>query len=387
MSKRQHSKKKRRASKHIPSSAASKSKLTLDNHELGPEQLGRIIAHYGQQLEVEPLSNHPTAEPLASDASALIGNAKTLDLTSDNSTSDATNDNTDNAKAADSIEPPPNVRCFARSQLGSLVTGDRVIWQMGSNNTGVITKRLERTSELAQSDKRGQKKIIAANIDLIIIVAAAQPAANYHSIDKYLVACESLDIEPLILFNKFDLVSDTEQRDDYLKTKANCFEMQQHYQSIGYNFLLTSSLNGEGIPALKSAMKNKNAVFIGLSGAGKSSLINHLLPDVSQAVNALSESSGLGTHTTTTAKLFHLPEGGNIIDSPGIREFALWPLSPQQMASSFVEFRPYIKLCKFRDCHHIQEPGCAVKQAHLDGKITRTRIENYYHLLQADESS
>jgi len=269
MSKRQHNKKRRRVSSSTPSSAASKAKISQDNHELGPEQLGLIIAHYGQQLEVEPLSNHPIAEPLASDASA------------------------------DSIEITHNVRCFARSQLDSLVTGDRVVWQMGSNNIGIITKRLERTSELAQSDKRGQKKIIAANIDLIIIVAAAQPAANYHSIDKYLVACESLDIEPLILFNKFDLVSNPDQRDDYLKTEANCFEMQQHYQSIGYNFLLTSSLNGDGIAALKSAMKNKNAVFIGLSGAGKSSLINHLLPEVSQAVNALSESSGLGTHTTT----------------------------------------------------------------------------------------
>ncbi|PCJ12822.1 MAG: ribosome biogenesis GTPase RsgA [Gammaproteobacteria bacterium] len=344
MSKRQHNKKPRRAAPQA--SSTNSARPGQDNHELGPEQLGRIIAHYGQQLEVEPLANTPGA-------------------------------------THPEIE---NIRCFARSQLGSLVTGDRVIWQMGSNNVGIITQRLERTSELAQPDNRGQKKIIAANIDLIIIVGAAQPAANYHAIDKYLVACESLDIEPLILFNKFDLVSDPEQRDEYLKTQTNCFEMQQHYQDIGYRFILTSSVDGSGIDELKAIMRNKNAVFIGLSGAGKSSLINHLMPEVSQAVNALSESSGLGTHTTTTAKLFHSPDGGNIIDSPGIREFALWPLTPQQMASSFIEFRPFIELCKFRDCHHTREPGCAVKQAHLDGKITNSRIENYCRLLEPDDS-
>ncbi|MGC8121739.1 small ribosomal subunit biogenesis GTPase RsgA [Marinobacter sp. VGCF2001] len=302
-----------------------------DAGELGPEQTGLIIAHYGQQLDVE----------------ALEGD-----------------------------EPGRVFRCFVRANIDSLVTGDRVVWRSGKSETGVIVARCERDNLLQRPDNFGALKPVAANIDHIILVIAPEPEPHDNLIDRYLVASESSDIPAVILLNKTDLIND--QNRDQIE------ELLARYQALGYRVERTSAAENTGKPApeVDALVRHQTSAFVGQSGVGKSSIIQTLLPDELLRVGAVSESTGKGVHTTTTAKLFHLPGGGDLIDSPGIREFGLWHMTPQEVEYGFREIRPLIGLCKFRNCRHMGDPGCALDAAADAGEISRARLKSFHRILQ-----
>lgn len=296
----------------------------LEGGDLGPEQHGLVIAHFGVQVDVE---------------------------------------------GDDGVVS----RCHLRANLPTLVTGDRVVWRAGNQGQGVIVAQLPRTSELCRPDARGQLKPVAANVDQIVIVFAPLPQPHANLIDRYLVAAEHAGIRPLLLLNKADLLD--EENSPFIDGLLGT------YRQLGYPVLEVSAQQGAGMAELRAALDDRVSVFVGQSGVGKSSLVNGLLPGVDLKVGALSELTGKGTHTTTTARLFHFPEGGDLIDSPGIREFGLAHVSRDEVEAGFIEFRDLLGRCRFRDCRHDQEPGCALLQALADGRIQPQRLASYRHIV------
>ncbi len=319
---------------------AARRDLTAENQlldgDLGPEQEGLVIAHYGAQLAIEPASHD----------GEYIG--------------------------------LPAKRCHIRANLGSLVTGDRVIW-CDREPMGVVVARLDRSSELCRPDPYGDLKTVAANIDYVIIVVAPYPQPHANLIDRYLVAAETQQIQPIILLNKIDRL------DEHNRLDINT--LVAPYETLGYKVLRASAKSAQSLSEVSGFLVNKTCVFVGQSGVGKSSLINSLLPGVNTRVGDLSESTQKGTHTTTTAYLFHFPQGGQLIDSPGIREFGLWHMSRDQLLNGFVEFRSLIGHCRFRDCKHDQEPGCAIQKALNTGEITQARMASFLHILNTLDKS
>ncbi|MCC8380603.1 small ribosomal subunit biogenesis GTPase RsgA [Xenorhabdus sp. PB30.3] len=317
-----------------PLSRNDAQKPELDDSQFGEPQEGLVISRFGQHADIE-----------AADASIQ--------------------------------------RCNIRRTIRSLVTGDRVVWrpalqlQSDVKVNGIVEAVHERTSVLTRPDYYDGIKPIAANINQIVIVSAILPELSLNIIDRYLVACETLNIEPLIVLNKIDLL-DEESR-EWINGVMDI------YRHIGYRVLEVSSHTGEGIPELVQLLADKISIFAGQSGVGKSSLLNTLLPDNENTilVNEVSDNSGLGQHTTTTARLYHFPQGGDVIDSPGVREFGLWHLTPEQVVQGFIEFRDYLGSCKFRDCKHLDDPGCALRDALERGVIAEERFENYHRILES----
>jgi ribosome biogenesis GTPase len=266
-------------------------------------------------------------------------------------------------------------RCKQRKNLGAIVPGDRVRFTGEHDDNSVIVAVEPRESLLARPDNRGRQKAIAANLDRIFIITAIKPELNEGLVDRYLVAAESLGITPVIVLNKIDLADE--------ETLDSLRERMRIYEQLGYAVIYTSAKREHGLDALLSALKSHASILVGQSGVGKSSLVNALLPEVDAEVGEISDATGKGMHTTSASRLYHLPNGGDLIDSPGVREFGLWNVSPEELTQGFIEFRPFLGLCRFSDCQHRSEPDCAIQQAMDEGKISRQRFESYWRILDS----
>ncbi|GGB51996.1 putative ribosome biogenesis GTPase RsgA [Oceanisphaera marina] len=303
---------------------------TIDDSQLGPQQEGLVISRFGQHADIE-----------------------------------------DNERQIH--------RCNLRRTLSSIVTGDRVVWRPGLDTSqgisGVVEAVHPRQTVLTRPDFYDGVKPVAANIDQIVLVSSVLPELSCHVIDRYLVAAEDVEMPPMIVLNKVDLLSD-EQR-------QQAEQLLQRYCDIGYQVLYVSCDTGEGVEQLKQAFNEHTSIFVGQSGVGKSSLVNAVMPHVGAVTGAVSDNSGLGQHTTTTARLYHFPSGGTLIDSPGIREFSLWHLAPERVAWCFREFREYLGGCRFRDCKHGIDPGCLIQEAKENGNIHPERLESYHRIMSA----
>ncbi|GAA6136688.1 small ribosomal subunit biogenesis GTPase RsgA [Arenicella sp. 4NH20-0111] len=267
--------------------------------------------------------------------------------------------------------------CVSRTNLGNIVAGDHVIWRAGADQTGVIESKLNRKSLLERPDNFGRLKAVAANIDQMIIVISPEPSPQPNLIDRYLVAAELMHIRPVLVLNKADLL------DEYNEELIS--ELLNVYHSLGYqtSLVISSRHQEPHLNNLPSLINGRTSIVVGQSGVGKSSLINTLLPEAKLAVGDLSSATGEGTHTTTQAKLFHLPTGGQLIDSPGIRDFSLWHIDVEQLQLGFIEIAQQLGHCKFRDCKHEQEPGCAIQAAVDDGAIDEVRFDSYERIKAA----
>jgi len=261
----------------------------------------------------------------------------------------------------------------ARKKLPPLVCGDHIRWQTTDNDQAVIIALEQRQTLLARPDQRGRHKPVAANITQMIIVSAIDKnePLNFNDslIDHYLITAETLHIKPVILINKIDLVDTTDLNHIY-----NHFRLYQH---IGYPILYVSSHQNRGYDELRQQLHQHTSIFVGESGVGKSSLINDLLPEHELRIGQLSSLSGKGMHTTTTTTLYHLTHGGDLIDSPGVREFGLTLQDSAAIAEGFREFHDYIGQCKFRNCRHLGEQGCAICAASKRGDIQQRRLASY----------
>lgn len=274
-------------------------------------------------------------------------------------------------------------RCNIRRTIRSLVTGDRVCWraglQEGASVKGIVEAVHERRSVLTRPDMYDGVKPIAANIDQIVIVSAILPELSLNIIDRYLVASETLGVEPLLVLNKIDLLDDEDRQ--------FVDEQMDIYRKIGYQVLMISNRQNESLQTLERSLTGHISIFAGQSGVGKSSLLNNLLglEHGGEAIltNEVSDVSGLGQHTTTASRLYHFPHGGDVIDSPGVREFGLWHLEPEQITRGFIEFRQFLGYCKFRDCKHDTDPGCAIREAMDRDDIDESRFDNYHRILES----
>lgn len=270
------------------------------------------------------------------------------------------------------------VSCLFRRRVGRPFCGDRVTIAPTADGW-VVDEILPRRNAFKRADARGRAQIIAANLDRVVITLAVEPLPSRDLLDRYLVAVHSLDLEPVIVLNKVELLSADEPPPEPLGHLA-------HYEDLGYSVVRTSCKGAPGVAALEPAVRGYTSILVGQSGVGKSSLIAQLVPDREIQTGALSRVTGKGTHTTTTTILYDLPGGGHLVDSPGVWEYGLWEVDPDTIAAGFREFRPWLGACRFNDCRHDSEPGCAIKRAVEDGDIASWRHENYLRLLAQNET-
>jgi len=259
-----------------------------------------------------------------------------------------------------------------------IAVGDIVNFEMEPElGTGVITDLHPRKNYIIRKsiNLSRQAQIIAANLDqAFLVVTLASPRTSLGFIDRFLVTAEAYDIPASLIFNKLDLFSD-----DGLEVLGG---YKSIYESIGYPCYDVSALKGTGVNEVAELLKGKVSLFSGHSGVGKSSLINALLPDLGLRTTEISEWHDKGVHTTTFAEMFDLPQGGYIIDTPGIRELGVIDIEKNELAHFFPEMRARLNKCRFNSCRHINEPGCAVIRAVEDGGIELSRYESYlsiYH--------
>ncbi len=274
------------------------------------------------------------------------------------------------------------LRCVARRTLGTVVTGDRVLWVEEAHGNGAIVAVRPRISLLQRPDPYGKPKSVAANIDQVLIVVAPRPEPNPTLIDRYIVATLALPATPILVLNKTDLP----------ETGA-CRRLLDEFAALGIERIETRALAerpdpsmDDGLDTLRARLAGHISLLAGQSGVGKSSLVRQLVPAAAPAVGDLSDQSGEGRHTTRASTLYHLPAGGDLIDSPGVRDFGLWEISPDDLARGFTDIREHADQCRFANCKHRDEPGCAVRHAAEQGKLSLRRLHSYLSLLETLET-
>ena len=254
-----------------------------------------------------------------------------------------------------------------------LAVGDDVVLERDERNSNwVITEIRERRSKLARRAPGGARgeRVIAANIDQVVVVfAAANPEPHPRMLDRFLVIAEGNDLKARIIINKIDLVDVAATRERFAD-----------YTRAGYPLHFTSVKRGDGLDEVRETLSGRVSVLSGPSGVGKSSLMNTLFEGLNLRVGEISESVNKGRHTTVGAMLHPLPGGGAVVDTPGLREVGMWGLDPDALDVCFPELRPYLNQCRFRDCTHAVEPGCAVRAALDAGEISHARWESYLKL-------
>jgi ribosome biogenesis GTPase len=265
-------------------------------------------------------------------------------------------------------------RCYLRQNLGQVAVGDNVLWKPAENDASVVVAIEPRSTSLFRYNKFEGDKLIAANVDQLIIVVAPEPVRSINILDRYLMLAELQHITPIIIFNKIDLLDEA--------TLPVFNDILDYYKNLDYLIIHTSTTTHEGLSLLADRLVGKNSIVVGLSGVGKSALVKYFLPDHNIQIGDLSEKSGEGSHTTTRANLYHLPIGGNIIDCPGIRELSFDDLTPQQVVQGFKELRNLAADCQFRDCSHTHEPGCAVLKAIEAGNIDSNRLASFRSIIE-----
>ncbi|MBK7542768.1 MAG: small ribosomal subunit biogenesis GTPase RsgA [Candidatus Competibacteraceae bacterium] len=302
---------------------AGKKLQRLDEGGLGPEQVGLVLTHHGHTLIIE--------------------------------------DNDGQLH-----------RCAARQNLGRLACGDRVVWQLSSVGDGVVVAIGERRSLLTRLDYNSQPRPLAANLDTVAVVLAPAPEPSEYLIDRYLVAIAAAGAQGLLVLNKVDLLDPP--------ALAALLARMEPYRRIGYPLLQASSYSAQGLAGLRDGLRGRVSLLVGQSGVGKSSLIKALLPDRDIRIQAVSAATGHGAHTTSASTLYHLPDGGDLIDTPGVRSFELGEISPNDLERGFPELAPYVNRCRFADCQHDVEPNCALREAVSKGVIAPRRLDSYRQL-------
>jgi len=264
------------------------------------------------------------------------------------------------------------LQCVTRGKKTNVAVGDIVHLKRTSDNQAVIEKIAERSTLLYRSDQY-KSKLLAANITRLFIVVATEPSFADDLVSRSLVACEAAGVEAHLILNKVDV--------EALLPRAR--ERAGLYANLGYPLHeVSAKADPEGtVATLTPLLAGQSSIFIGQSGMGKSSMINLLVPDADIAVREISEALDTGKHTTTFTRLYKLPGGGQIIDSPGFQEFGLYHLTEGMLERAFVEFKPFLGGCKYYNCRHLAEPQCAILGAVADGKIAKIRHELYAQLL------
>jgi ribosome biogenesis GTPase len=258
------------------------------------------------------------------------------------------------------------LRTLATDERNIVTTGDRVWFLPALNDEGVI-ERVEPRHGLLTRASRGREHVLVANVDqVVIVVSLVEPELKPHLIDRYLVSAEQGGIAPIICLNKADLVDPSPYQ-----------PIIGLYSQLGIPTLLTSAANDQGIDQLRVRLKDRQTVFTGQSGVGKSSLLNRIQPELGLRVREVSTGNQKGKHTTTTAELIRLEFGGWVVDTPGIRQFQLWDIIPEEVEGFFPEFRPFVPLCAFPDCTHTHEDRCAIKIAVEKRLISANRYTSY----------
>lgn len=274
------------------------------------------------------------------------------------------------------------LQCILRPEITvgqqtGIAVGDEVAFSTAADGTSIVEEVLPRRSALSRPDPRNPEiaRVIAANIDSVVVVASVvSPSLEPNLIDRFLLAIEHSGAEPIICLNKIDLIEEGEGEGGEL-AKID------PYRQIGLTVAVCSAVTGSGIDQLCQLLEGKICVFVGHSGVGKSSLLNVLDPELQLATRPV-RSDGKGRHVTTRSAMYELPGGFRIIDTPGIREFGLWKMAPEQLRWYFPEFEPYAPECKFGDCSHTHEPDCAVVQAVEAEEIPAARYRSYLRILE-----
>lgn len=261
------------------------------------------------------------------------------------------------------------MKCFL-SRKHKPICGDYVSIQENKNEK-VISKVHSHHNVFSRANHKGHKQHIAANVDNQVIVVAVKPEPTKDLINRYLIAANSCDMKPILVFNKVDIC------DQFFKEKY------QLYTELGFETLFTSTKTHENLDQLKLLLEGKTSIFVGMSGVGKSSISEILLGN-SIKTGAISEKTGKGSHVTSVTQLYKIPDSsGYLIDSPGVWEYGLWKMETDEIAAGFVEFDDYIGHCKFSNCTHVHEPKCAVKKALEESKITHERYDSYLRIIDS----